>query len=122
MDTARGEDKKLVLSNIIPDPKAVNPSEAVVQTELQKKVKKLLKKVDGLSASVLRLSFGLEDGIEYTPTEIARMLRIPHSKVVRLKQNSLRILKNYRRPVEDYLQNPHKPSPRKRIRKKHPKC
>ncbi len=92
LDLRVGKDENTELSELIPDE---SPS---VETQLNQRLLKqeichALSELDPRQKEVLWLSFGLEDGIEWSLSAIGRKLKLSRERVRQLQNKALKILK-----------------------------
>lgn len=71
----------------------VSPIEEEVEEELQaNSIKRMLAELPELTAKVIELSFGLDDGKEKKPSQVAAILKLPRKEVKMLREEGLALL------------------------------
>ena len=97
MDDPIGKDSDESMHGIVGDQKAVCPSAKANQTSLQNIFNEVLQEIKEKEQQVIRLSFGISDGIAHTDKEIAKILGTTKERVRQIKAKALRRLKNHKR-------------------------
>jgi RNA polymerase sigma factor (sigma-70 family) len=92
-----GEDGETPLKDIIVDEECRSPYEVALQSEMSRTFKTLLSRLPAQASRVIALRFGLDNGIELSPDEVAKMIGISRDKLARLEQSALRMLRS---PIE----------------------
>lgn len=97
MDDPIGEEGDESMHGLVGDQKAVCPSAKANQASLQSIFNEVLHELKEKEQRVIRLSFGLSDGIAHTDKEVAKILGITKERARQIKAKALRRLKNHER-------------------------
>lgn len=82
------------INKIIPAPKKYSPETIYEAIELRSLIEEALKTLTEKEAKVLKMRFGLEDGIEHTLAEIGHQFRLTGERIRRIEAKALRKLKH----------------------------
>lgn len=106
LDTPMGEDEDGTLSLLLEDIHAPQPQEELVRAELLQTVEHLLGQLNERQQQVLRLHFGMEDGICHSLEEIGKMLRISKERVRQIEHQAMDKLQKMGEDIglEDFLE------------------
>lgn len=103
----KGEDT--IIEDFVPDP-AMDPEEYVVNNsykeDLRKDMKTVIDMLPEVEANIVRLSFGINDGIERDEDEVAMMLDLRPRRVLQLKEDAFKRMERSSASVsilKDYL-------------------
>jgi len=104
LDTPAGEDAALGL--MIEDLEAPQPQEELVRLELKRTLDELLSKLDARQQQVLRLHYGLEDGVCHSLEQIGKMLGVSKERTRQIEHQAMEKLKKLGVDfgLEDYLE------------------
>lgn len=94
LETPVGDKKTNVLVDIISDDESVNPEKVVLNNSLKKKLEELVNKLTPRQAEVIKLRYGLEDGIQRTLEEIGKLLGVTAESVRQTEERALRNLRS----------------------------
>ncbi|MEW5978088.1 MAG: sigma-70 family RNA polymerase sigma factor [Acidobacteriota bacterium] len=92
LDSAFGP-QELKRLHSLPDLKASNPAEVVIDRDLSSKILSLLRLLTERERQVLTLRFGFLDGSEYTLEEIGRRFMLTRERIRQIEKDALRKLR-----------------------------
>jgi len=87
------EDGQLI--DLIEDKTSLSPLDVVIQTDLQKQIKKALEGLNYKEAEIIKRRFGIEDGIPRTLEEIGNEFKLTREQI---RQIEIRVLRKLRHP------------------------
>lgn len=82
------------LENYITNDDAVSPEEAVIDSLLKDQIEKVMKGLTDREQMVIKLRFGLDDGIPRSLEEIGRILAVTRERVRQVEEKALKKLRN----------------------------
>ena len=98
-----GDKDDTVLENYISNEGAVSPEEAVIDNLLRDQISKVLETLSEREQTVIKLRFGLEDGIPRSLEEIGRIMGVTRERVRQIEEKSLKKLRVNSSPkLRDY--------------------
>ena len=80
------------LSEMIADPNSKAPDEELIDSGEKENIDKLLSVIDQRAATILRMRFGLDDGVNKTLQEVGEKLNITRERVRQIEKEALRKL------------------------------
>ncbi len=89
LDIPTGDDEDGSLHTLLEDIQAPQPYEALVRRELEHTIQLLLSTLNERQQKILRLHFGMEDGICYSLEEIGRKLNISKERVRQIERQAM---------------------------------
>ncbi len=92
LDTPVGAEEDSTLAAILEDTRTPQPFENLVRQELKETIEALLGKLDERQRQVLRLRFGMDDGVCYSLEDIRKMLGISKERVRQIEQLAIQKL------------------------------
>ena len=89
LDIPTGEGEEGSLHNLLEDIQAPQPFEALVRRELEHTIQTLLSTLNERQQTILRLHFGMEDGICYSLDQIGKQLGISKERARQIERQAL---------------------------------
>jgi len=105
LDAPFGEDEGSQLGDLIPNPSSLSPSEALLQSDLQERTRAALKMLTPREERVIRMRFGMEDGVEHTLSEVGEAFGLTRERIRQIEAKTMRILRELPRmqDLHEYL-------------------
>ena len=105
LDAPAGEEEDGSLAVLLEDIHATKPQEELVRKELENTLNTLLDNLNERQQQVLRLHFGMADGVEYSLEAIGKMLGISKERARQIRQQAMEKLQKMGASLglEDYL-------------------
>ena len=106
LDAPAGENEESTLQMLLEDMQAPQPQEELVRRELQQTVESLMRQLTQRQQQVLRLRFGMDDGICLSLQQIADRLEISKERARQVEQQALKQMQKLGADLglEDYLE------------------
>ena len=92
LDAPVGAEEDGTLAIFLEDTQTPRPFESLVRQELKGTIEELLGKLDERQQQVLRLRFGMEDGVCYSLEDIRKMLGVSKERVRQIEQQAIKKL------------------------------
>ena len=89
-----GEEEDTELGQLLEDPNAVSPLDAVSDQLLKEQLGAVLNSLDGREQRVIRLRFGLDDGHPRTLEEVGRQFGLTRERIRQIEAHALRKLRH----------------------------
>ena len=89
LDIPTGEDEDGSLHTLLEDIQASQPYEELVRRELEQTIQTLLSTLNERQQKILRLHFGMEDGICHSLEEIGKMMNISKERVSQIERQAM---------------------------------
>jgi len=94
LETPIGAEEDGRLGDLIEDPSATSPVEAMLATNLKEQTSKLLNSLSPREELVLRMRFGLGEGTEHTLAEVGRSFNVTRERIRQIEAKALRKLRH----------------------------
>ncbi|MBE9076486.1 RNA polymerase sigma factor SigC [Romeria aff. gracilis LEGE 07310] len=106
LETKVGQDRDTELGDLL-ETEAVSPEETLMREALSRDLHQLLTDLTDREQEVIRLRFGLGDGVPYSLAEIGRALDLSRERVRQIESKALQKLRQPKRRnrVRDYLES-----------------
>ena len=92
LDAPLGAEEDNTLAILLEDTQTPQPYESLVRQELKKNMEDLLDRLEPRQSQVLRLRFGMDDGVCYSLEDIRKMLGISKERVRQIEQQAIKKL------------------------------
>ena len=92
LDAPLGSEEDNTLAVLLEDTQTPQPFESLVRQELKQNMEDLLEKLEPRQSQVLRLRFGMDDGVCYSLEDIRQMLGISKERVRQIEQQAIKKL------------------------------
>ena len=89
LDTPVGTEEDSTLGTLIPDDQMLQPQEELVRQELDRASESLLGALDARQQQILRLRYGMEDGICHSLEDIGKRLGISKERVRQIESQAM---------------------------------
>lgn len=89
------DDEDSVLSEFIPDDKNLTPAQTANQALLKEKIKEVLIDLTSREQKILRMRFGLEDGIAHTLEEVGKVFGVTRERIRQIEAKALNRIKQH---------------------------
>lgn len=98
------DDEDSTLSEFIKDEKSLTPSQLAAQSLLRNKIKEILIDLAPREQEILRLRFGLEDGITHTLEEVGKRFGVTRERIRQIEVKALAKIKSHvkSKALEEY--------------------
>lgn len=105
LETRIGEGEGSHLRDFIEDKDSLSPHDEVMHTNLREKIEEALKANTQREASVLKMRFGLGNGMEHTLEEVGQQYKVTRERIRQIQEKAIRKLKNSRhsRKLESFM-------------------
>jgi RNA polymerase primary sigma factor len=105
LETRIGEGEGSHLKDFIEDKEALSPHDEVMHTNLKEKIEEALKANTQREASVLKMRFGLGNGMEHTLEEVGQQYKVTRERIRQIQEKAIRKLKHsrHRRKLESFM-------------------
>ncbi len=89
------DDEDSTLSEFIPDERNLTPAQTASQALLREKIKIILKDLTPREQEILKMRFGLEDGITHTLEEVGKEFGVTRERIRQIEAKSLTRIKGH---------------------------
>lgn len=105
LDAPLGAEEDNTLAILLEDNQTPQPFESLVRQELRETIEQLLGKLEPRQSQILRLRFGMDDGVCYSLEDIRKMLGISKERVRQIEQQAIKKLSKMSAQLglEDFL-------------------
>jgi RNA polymerase primary sigma factor len=105
LETRIGEGEGSHLRDFIEDKDSMSPHDEVMHTNLREKIEEALKANTQREANVLKMRFGLGNGMEHTLEEVGQQYKVTRERIRQIQEKAIRKLKNSRhsRKLESFM-------------------
>jgi RNA polymerase primary sigma factor len=93
LETPIGEEGDTHLAELIQDPAAISPADAVINLNLKEQTSNLLHTLTPREEKVIKMRFGLEDGLEHTLEEVGQYFEVTRERIRQIEAKALRKLR-----------------------------
>ncbi len=90
-----GEDDDSTLSDFIPDEKNSSPSQLVTQSLLRDLIKEVLVDLADREQKILKMRFGLEDGVSHTLEEVGKVFGVTRERIRQIEAKALEKIREH---------------------------
>jgi RNA polymerase primary sigma factor len=97
LESPVGDDEESELGSFIEDEFSPSPLQSVYQSMLRDKLNEVLQDMPAREAQVLKMRFGLEDGVEYTLDEVGQKFGLTRERIRQIELQALRQMRHPRR-------------------------
>ena len=106
LDAPAGEDGQSSVGQLLPQAEAAEPQEEMIRQELKSIMERLLERLTERQRQILRLRFGIEDGVSHTREEIGQLLGISKERVRQIENQAMEKLQRLGADfgLEDFLE------------------
>ena len=94
LETPIGEKEDSHLGDFIEDKSATSPVEAALATNLKEKISNVLNSLTPREELVLRMRFGIGEGMEHTLEEVGRSFNVTRERIRQIESKALRKLRH----------------------------
>ena len=94
LETPIGEEGDAHLGDFIEDGAVVSPAKAALDVDLKERTAHVLHTLSAREEKVVRMRFGLEDGLEHTLEEVARSFAVTSERIRQIEAKALRKLRH----------------------------
>jgi RNA polymerase primary sigma factor len=105
LETRIGEGEGSHLRDFIEDKDTMSPHDEVLHTNLKEKIEEALKANTQREANVLKMRFGLGNGMEHTLEEVGQQYKVTRERIRQIQEKAIRKLKHsrHRRKLESFM-------------------
>jgi RNA polymerase primary sigma factor len=93
LESPVGEEGDSTLRDFLEDPFAESPDERVVRSSLQERTRQVLKSLTPREEQILKMRFGMGDGLEHTLEEVGRFFNVTRERIRQIETKALRKLR-----------------------------
>ncbi len=106
LDAPVGDNGEATVGGLLPDSESIGPQEELIRRELKGILEALFEHLNDRQKQILRLHFGLEDGVSHSLEEISRILGVSKERVRQIERQAMdKLQKNGENlGLEDFLE------------------
>jgi RNA polymerase primary sigma factor len=93
LETPIGEEEDSHLADLIEDRTVVSPAEAIINVDLKEVTAHVLHTLSAREERVVKMRFGLEDGLEHTLEEVGQSFAVTRERIRQIEAKALRKLR-----------------------------
>jgi RNA polymerase primary sigma factor len=94
LDMPVGEEEETHLGDLLENTSSISPVEAVLDLDMRERTLAALEKLTPREQKVIRMRFGLDDGIEHTLEEVGRTFGLTRERIRQIETQVMRNLRN----------------------------
>ena len=94
LDMPVGDDEESHLGDLIENKHSVSPAEAMLDIDMKERTAAALQSLPPREQKVIRMRFGLEDGVEHTLEEVGRTFGLTRERIRQIEMQVMRNLRN----------------------------
>ena len=93
LETPIGQEDDAHLADLIEDSGVVSPADAVININLKEMTEQVLNTLTPREERIIKMRFGLEDGLEHTLGEVGRAFAVTSERIRQIEAKALRKLR-----------------------------
>jgi RNA polymerase primary sigma factor len=107
LETPIGKEADTHLGDLMEDPSATSPTEAMFAMSLKERTESLLKTLAPREEQIIKMRFGLGDGREYTLEEVGKRFSVTRERIRQIEEKALHKLRSPSRSriLEEFVEN-----------------
>ncbi len=94
LETPLGDEGDSHLGDLVPDPHAVSPADAVANSHLRTQAARALSSLSPREERILRMRFGIGEGVDHTLEEVGQAFAVTRERVRQIESKALRKLRH----------------------------
>ena len=94
LETPIGEEGDSHLGDFVQDRTVISPADAVINVNLKEQTAQVLHTLSAREEKVVKMRFGLEDGLEHTLEEVGRSFAVTRERIRQIEAKALRKLRH----------------------------
>ncbi|MEK7507831.1 MAG: RNA polymerase sigma factor RpoD [Patescibacteria group bacterium] len=95
IETPIGDEEDSTLSDFIPDEKALTPSQLAARALLRDLIKEILVDLSDREQKILKMRFGLEDGVNHTLEEVGKAFGVTRERIRQIEAKALEKIRDH---------------------------
>jgi len=95
IETPIGDEEDSTLSDFIPDEKNFTPSQLAARALLRDLIKEILIDLSDREQKILKMRFGLEDGVNHTLEEVGKAFGVTRERIRQIEAKALEKIRNH---------------------------
>ena len=97
LETPVGDEEDSVLGDFIEDKSAINPGDALVDTNLSEQTRRVLSTLTAREEKVLRMRFGIGERSDHTLEEVGQVFKVTRERIRQIEAKALTKLRHHSR-------------------------